>query len=476
MRMRAYLPVLAGATALFIGSAPAYAQRPFAEPEDEQQQPEAPPTAQEPTDFWHRATLTGDWGGLRTTLEAQGIEISAAYTGEVFANVQGGIKRGATYDGLFQPQVDIDLDKLLGWQGASFRVSMIQGHGPALSQGWVGNLLNVSNDVAIPPATRLYNLWLQQNLFDDVISVRAGMMNVDAEFLTTLTGALFMNGSFGWPEWTAADLPGGGPAYPLSAPGVRVKIQPEHEGFYLQGAVFSGDPTGHSGSNSPSTGIPSGTVVSFTGGAFIIAETGYAVNQDKDAKGPPLAFKLGGWYHTSSHFQDQRFDTVGVSLASPASNGAPFNHQGDWGVYGIADGSIYRTADGGGLSGFARIGAGSPNDRNLINFYADAGLTYKGLIPGRDDDTAGIAVGYARIGNNARGLDQDVQVFTANPFFPVRDHEAVLELSYQIQVTPWMTLQPDLQRIFHPGGNVLNADGSLRKDALVLGLRSTLTF
>jgi porin len=235
--------------------------------------------------------------------------------------------------------------------------------------------------------------------------------------------------------------------------------------------VFSGDPTGHSGSNSPSTSIPNGTLVSFTGGAFFIAETGYAVNQDKDAKGPPLAFKLGGWYHTSTHFQDQRFDTQGISLASPLSNGAPLNHQGDWGVYAIADGTI-----AGALSGFARIGASSPNDRNLVNFYTDAGLTYKGAIPGRPDDTAGIAVAYARIGNNARGLDQDVQVFTANPFFPVRDHEAVLEISYQAQVTPWMTLQPDLQRIFHPGGNVLNADGSIRKDALVLGLRSTLTF
>jgi porin len=458
--------MIASLLLFLIGSASAFAQR----------QEEEPPPTDEPPGFWQRDTLTGDWGGLRTALEAQGVAFSVKYTGEVFANVQGGIKRGATYDGLFLPELDIDLEKLIGWHGASFSVSMVQGHGPALSQGWVGNLLNVSNDVAIPPATRLYNLWLQQNLFDDVVSVRAGMMNVDAEFITALTGALFMNGTFGWPEWTAADLPGGGPAYPLSAPGIRVKLQPASQGLYLQAAVFSGDPTGHSGSNSPSTSIPNGTLVSFTGGAFFIAEAGYAVNQDKDAKGPPLAFKLGGWYHTSSHFQDQRFDTLGISLASPASNGAPFNHQGDWGVYGIADGSIYRTADGGGLSGFARIGAGSPNDRNLVNFYADAGLTYKGLIPGRGDDTAGIAFAYVRIGNNARGLDQDVQAFTANPFFPVRDHEAVLELSYQIQVTPWMTLQPDFQRIFHPGGNVLNADGSPRNDALVLGLRSTLTF
>ena len=140
----------------------------------------------------------------------------------------------------------------------------------------------------------------------------------------------------------------------------------------------------------------------------------------------------------------------------------------------MVDAALYQTEDGGGLSAFARIG-GSPGDRNLVSFYGDAGLTYKGLIPGRGDDTAGIAVGYLHIGGNARGLDQDTQFFGGMPF-PVRDQEVVLELSYQIQVTPWMTLQPDLQRIFHPGGNVLNSDGSTRRDALVLGLRSVLTF
>jgi porin len=464
VRNQPYFPVIAGLLVVLAGGVPAHAQEQTGEPA----------AAQERPDFWHRETLTGDWGGLRTALQDQGVAFSATYFGETFANVQGGIKRGASYDGLFEPQVDVDLDKLMGWHGATARASMIQGHGPSMSGGWVGNLLNVSNIVAVPPATRLYNLWLQQNLFDDVVSVRAGIMNVDAEFMTNLTGALFMNSSFGWPGWTGFDLPGGGPAYPLSGPGVRVRLQPAPQGFYLQGAVFSGDPTGHSGSNSLSTGIPAGTVVSFTGGAFIMVEAGYAVNQEKDAKGPPMAFKLGGWYHTSSHFQDQRFDTVGISLASPDSNGAPFNHLGNRGIYGVADASIYRTEDGGGLSAFARIG-GSPNDRNLISLYVDAGLTYKGLIPGRDDDTAGIAIGYARIGNNARALDQDVQAFS-NPFFPVRDQETVPEISYQIQVTPWMTLQPDLQRIFHPSGNVLTPDGSLRRDALVLGLRSMLTF
>lgn len=338
----------------------------------------------------------------------------------------------------------------------------------------MGNQLGASGSVTVPPATRLFNLWLQQNFFDDVLSTRAGIMNVDAEFITSTTAALFMNTTFGWPGSAGIDLPGGGPAFPLSGPGIRVKVSPAPEGFYLQGAMFGGDPTGHDGSNSPGTGIPSGTVVSFKGGSFLIAELGYAVNQAKDAKGPPVAYKLGGWYHTGDQFQDQRFDSAGLSLANPASTGAPRDHIGNWGIYGVADAALYRTEDGGGLSAFARL-TGSPADRNLVSFYGDTGLTYKGPIPGRNDDTVGIAFAFALIGNNARSLDQDMQHF-GNQLLPIRDHEAVLELSYQIQVTPWMTLQPDLQRIFHPGGYVLNPDGSVRHDALVLGLRSALTF
>jgi porin len=428
------------------------------------------------TDFWHRNDLTGNWDGLRDQFAAEGITFTMTYTGEMFANVSGGMKQGASYDGQLLPQVDVDLDKLLGWQGASFRVSMIQGHGPSLSSGWVGNIMGVSGVIAVPPATRLYNLWLEQKLFGDLLSVRAGIMNVDAEFLTSETASLFMNTTFGWPGWLGVDLPGGGPAYPLSGPGVRVRVNPQIPGTYIQAAVFSGDPTGHNGSNSLTTGIPSGTVVSFNGGAFIIAEAGYAINQDKGAKGPPLAYKLGGWYHSSTQFQDQRYATDGLSLADPASTGIPLDHTGDWGVYGVMDATLYQTDAGNNLSGFVRIGAGTPGDRNLVSFYTDAGLTYGGLIPGRDDDTAGIGVAFARFGNNARGLDQDTQFFTGNPAFPIRSEEVVLELTYQAQLAPWLTLQPDLQYIINPDGGVLNPDGLRRHDAVVLGLRSTITF
>lgn len=465
---RHHRPQAAIALALLTVCTPVLAQ-PSGQPGEPQTDTNAP------SDFWHRDTMTGDWGGLRTELADHGIGFSATYTAEVMANVQGGIHRGASYMGLLVPKVDVDLEKLLGWEDASFRVAMLQGHGPSLSQGWVGDLLGVSGNDTVPPATRLRDLWLQQNLFDDVVSVRAGIMVVDDEFIVSPTAGLFMNGTFGWPSWAGIDLPAGGPATPFPAPGVRVRIkQPGDNGLSLQAAIFSGDPTGHNGSNSPDIGLPSGTVVSFRGGAFLTAELGYAMNHAKDDKGSPALFKLGAWYHTSNQFQDQRFATDGLSLADPLSTGIPRNHSGDWGIYGVVDASLYQAENGGGLSGFARV-AGSPGDRNAISFYVDGGLAYQGLIPGRDNDTAGFAVAYARIGNNLRGLDQDTRSFS-NPLFPIQNQEVALELTYQVQVTPWMTLQPGIQYVFNPGGNVLNQDGSMRRNALVLGLQSALTF
>jgi porin len=55
---------------------------------------------------------------------------------------------------------------------------------------------------------------------------------------------------------------------------------------------------------------------------------------------------------------------------------------------------------------------------------------------------------------------------------PVRSSEAVIELTYQLQLTPWWMQQPDLQYVINPGQGVLNADGTLRRNALVVGVRS----
>jgi len=63
---------------------------------------------------------------------------------------------------------------------------------------------------------------------------------------------------------------------------------------------------------------------------------------------------------------------------------------------------------------------------------------------------------------------------------PIRDYEAVLEITYKGRIAPWWVLQPDLQLVFHPGGHIAAPSpapmGRSIPDALVLGLRSTITF
>jgi porin len=420
-----------------------------------------------------QTTLSGDWGGLRPYLERKGVVFTLNYTNDFLANMRGGIGPGAVGIGVFQPQLDIDLQKLVSWQGGHVHIHGLVTHGPFFSQTYLGNILAVSN-LEAGPVGRLYSLWYEQSAFDDRLSVRFGLMSADSQFLQSKTASNFINNGISWPTFLDANLPADGPAYPLPAPGVRVRVKPTDE-LAFQAAVFSGDPSGGDGSNQ-SLPLPTGTVFSFRGGAFFIAEASYLPNQGKGATGLPGAYRIGGWWHTSPRFGDQRFDDTGQSLASPTSTGIPLNHRGDQGIYGVVDQMLYRapgTVDQG-LSGFVRAG-GVPNDRNLISFYADGGLIYKGLVSRRPDDKVGIAAAYARVGDNARGLDVDTGLF-GNFLYPVRSGETMIELIYQAQLTPWWMLQPEMQYIVRPGGGVLNPDGSFRPNAWVIAVRSSLNF
>src|SRR5258708_35374778 len=403
----------------------------------------------EPTPASPPSTLTGDWGGLRSYLDSNGVTFTFNYTNDFLANVRGGIGPGAVAIGVFQPQLDLDLQKLVGWEGGKFHTHGLITHGAFFSSTYLGNILAVSN-LEAGPVARLYSLWYEQSAFNDRLSVRAGLMSGDSQFLQSKTASNFINNGISWPTFLAGNLPAGGPAYPLPDPGIRVRIKPADD-VTFQTAVFSGDPSGGNGSNQ-SGPLPTGTVFSFRGGAFFIAEASYEPNQSKDAKGLPGAYRIGAWYHTSPRFGDQRFDNTGRSLADPLSTGVPFNHTGDYGIYGVVDQMLYRVpgTDDQGLSAFFRAGGG-PDDRNLINFYADGGLMYKGLIPRRPDDKIGVAFAYARVGDNARGLDSDIGSF-GNCFYPVRSTETMIELMYQTPLTKWWTVQPEMHYIIRPGG------------------------
>jgi porin len=54
--------------------------------------------------------------------------------------------------------------------------------------------------------------------------------------------------------------------------------------------------------------------------------------------------------------------------------------------------------------------------------------------------------------------------------------ETMIELMYQPKWTRWWTVQPEMQYIIRPSGGVLNSGDGLRPNALVIALRSTISF
>jgi porin len=436
-------------------------------------QPRQPNAAE--ADFWHRENMTGEWGGVRKTLEEHGVTVSLTYEGELLANVAGGIKRGAAYEHEILGAVDVDLDKRVHWSGATFHVSAYDYAGVGLTRGFIGSLATVSGIEAPPPSVRLFTLWLEQQALDDRLAVKAGLLALDEErFTKTVPGDLFVGAMFGYPDGLGINLPAGGPVYPLSAPALLVEVKPVPI-LELRAAVSSGDPTGHNGATLAPQSTLHGTVIGIGGGALIAAEA--VLPPDPKQEGVPTKFRFGGWYHTGDRFADQHFAGNGLSLADPAASGVPRNDAGDWAIYGTAEAMLYRVpgSKDQGLAAFARL-AGLPAEQNVVSFYGDGGVTYKGLLPGRRDDTAGIAFAYLGVSPAAQALDRDTRRFGGNPDFPVRDHEIVFEATYEAAVAPWWKLQPALQHWLHPGGHVRNPDGRPRRDATVIGLRSTLQF
>ncbi len=434
----------------------------------------------QPQTLWERDTLTGDWGGARPRLIDSGVTLGLTEISEVLGNVSGGQQQGFDYMGRTELAVDFDLEKLLGWNGALIHANGYQIHGRGLGCNNLGGNYSTPSNIEATRTTRLFDLYLEQSLFDGKLSIRLGQIAADDEFLTSQYAGTFINGTFGWAGIMAADLPSGGPAYPLATPGVRVKYAPT-EALSWQTAVFNGDPAGSPlGNDDPQIRNRSGTTFSTNRDLLVFSEVAYTIAADKDNGIVPATFKIGGWYH-SGRFDDQRYDTHGEPFN--VSGGDPDQHRNNYGLYGVIDQMLFSKSGTGdqGLAGFVRLG-GAPDDRNVISFYADAGLNYMGPFEGRGADIIGIAFSYAKIGSAAIDSDKDYNRAYPTATRPVRDYEAAIELTYVYAVAPWWIIQPDIQYIIHPAGSVacpiadLTKTATAMENAFIFGVRTGINF
>jgi porin len=408
----------------------------------------------------------GDPTGFRKRLNDRGVTYNLIYTNDVLSNLSGGIRRGTIDQGKIEGQLLIDLEKLAGWKSWTFYANAFGIYDTGrIRRDYVGGM-NTIAAIEATPTVRLSELWVER--WVGPASFRIGQLAADAEFFYSDLSQLFLQSD--WPTIGAVNLPGGGPAYPLSALGARIKYEfPKDASLLL--AIFNGDPAGPC-PGEPDTCNRYGLSFRLSDPAFIMGELQFRWNRGKNDTGLATTLKIGGWSHLG-HFADKRYDYNGVLLASPASTGVPLMHLGDYGIYGVIDQQIYRPRGGNGDSGISIFSRGSvspQSGRNLVNFYIDGGIVFAGLVPNRPNDNFGAGVIYARFGDSIRAFDQD-RINFGELATPPRDYELNLELTYAAQIVPGWTIQPVYTSIWHPSGT-----GIRYPDAQVAGVRSVIRF
>jgi porin len=413
--------------------------------------------------------ITGTWGGLRRKLTDRGFELMGSYDAEVWGNTKGGLESGTVFTGLLDFGLKLDLEKAFGWPGASLSTTWLLLSGKNASEDLVGNFLTISNNAGFN-TLRNYELWFQQNLLDDKFSIRLGQLAADTEFFISGYAALFLNGTFGWPASMYMNLPEGGPSFPVGTLGIRWAVQPV-KWFRFQTAVFQGNVYAQ---NVNAHGFR--WRLDSQNGFFFLDEAQFRWNQQAEETGLPGQFKAGAWFHTAKFAEandsgsvrgnDGWYFILDQMLYRPppkmAENAPPPEKDSKSALNNTDRPGITEKKSDQGLGWFGRI-AFEPQDRNFIGFYFDTGLTYKGLIPTRDGDTLGVAFAYARLSSGAQRTATDAGSVGVGA-------EMALEVTYQAQITKWLSIQPDLQVILNPGGNQdLN-------NALVIGGRVSITF
>ncbi|MDF2115819.1 carbohydrate porin [Roseiarcaceae bacterium H3SJ34-1] len=421
--------------------------------------------------FGQAAFAEDSW---RDALQARGITLGLTEQSEIWTNFAGGVRRGVTYNGLTTGTIDADLEKLAGLTKTRFYASVFQIHGREPSLNMVGTLQPVSN-IEATRATRLYNAWVETLLLDDRLSLRIGQQGANDEMMMGQQSAFLLNSSFGYPALAAANLPSGGPNYPLATPMVRAKYKLTDE-FTLVGAVFNGDPAGP-GVGDPQKRNRTGTSFRVTDPPLYFLELWWDQNQGEGAKGLPRTLKLGAWHHSGA-FADQRFDTTGGLLA--LTGGPPRMHKGDTAIYGLIDQMLWLrpgTRDQG-IGVFALL-MGAPDDRNLVNLYAEWGVTFKAPFASRPNDVTGLAFTMLRTSSSARSYYQD-GFAAAKGLMPIKPYELSVEYSYSYKYADWLSIQPSLQYVINPGAGLPQATLANQQRNLhnswTFGIRSTLTF
>jgi len=382
-----------------------------------------------------QSQLTGNWFGARDALISWGITPSIRYATDLMASVAGGQKRGQAYAGQLAVEVNANLEKLAGVPGLTFDVSMDWASGTDLSAD-IGNSFTVAQWFEGNNIVRLYSLYLQQSLLDGRLDFKAGRIAVGSDFLASPADLSFVNEALNPIVLAVQKNVPGVTADPNATWGGRVVARPSGAFTLSAGAYYSDNTLDQLTANGTEFGINT------SNGYFVVGEVTYRLNLEKSDTGLPGRYRVGGYYDSNQY----------VSLTNPART-----QTGNYGVFLFGEQMVYREGGPGSARGLSLFGGFiyAPQERfNSLPWFATAGASYRGLVPGRDKDTAAFGLYYG-------GFSRDL---------PGQTYELVFEWTYAVALTGWLTVQPDVQYVVNPNGRTSVGN------AVVIGVQLAVEF
>ncbi len=368
-------------------------------------------------------------------VDCPGVALNGSYAGDWRRNTSGGLATGAAYSNKLILGANWRAESLFEEARISGSASVMYMSGDAISGDYVGDLQGLNN-IEADAGWYLNEVWTEFAFGGHThTTLRAGVLDLNAEFDVTPTSLLFVAAPFGVGTDISQSGPTGPSIFPLTGLGVRAAGD-WNNGLAWRFGIYDGAPGNASGRGFGSLHVSSDE------GVLAIGELAY--HSDHVNK-----ISLGVWGYSAD------FEPIDAALNPDA---AP--ESGNRGFYALVDLPLGVAGDSR-FDGSLRVGTASERF-NPVDRFAAASLVASGLWPGRPEDRLGLGVAWAHTGAPYR----DAQALAGAATTP---SEIVWELSYDTSPAEWLALKPGVQFVQHPG-----ADPSLA-DAWVVGLRFELS-
>lgn len=373
-------------------------------------------------DWFEGNYATGMWGGARPFLESHGLTLRSSILYSPFSKIGGGATntsngRGYTMQHL---SVSLDTEKAGLWKGGTFF---------ALYQRKIGSGINGAVGSPIDgwdfseEANRVQEYWYQQKLFNNKIRLKVGKQCSSNEFGMIYSGTDFMNLRLA----VIPTVPYAG--FPYPGFGFMTEVNPT-SWLSIKDGIYSKD----------------GNPLNILG-----------VEIKAKIKNMPGRYMLGTWQMSNSN---------GIrTIESTGPSGSNYNNfNRNYGAYASFEQMVYKEKkenpqDRQGVMLFGQLGL-SPSEKNDTCKYGAIGFHYRGPIPKRDDDIAGLAFGYSNYASRLSDIPTTVGGRIGD--------ETFIETFYRFHINKWLYLQPDVQFVMHPSG--------MYDNSIAIGLRSVITF